>query len=213
MNAAVVLRVFTWVAIAVVVAEPIKSNAGSEIIPSDVAFIMSAEPANGIEPGDFVTLTLSATNLGPEPVTTVILLSSHFVEELDFVATTCEDFGSFVTDLGDGYYYTFTWYPARAVTGSTLAVGQTRTCTLTFAMTAHAPDVYPFRFYIPDYFQDINPANDSATVYLRRVPTAPPTPVTANGRIAALLLGGLLLFAGVVAVAATRGRYARSTHR
>jgi hypothetical protein len=49
-----------------------------------------------------------------------------------------------------------------------LAVGETRTCTFQLKFGSAAGSSYAFSFATSSNYPDINPANDSATVVLRR---------------------------------------------
>lgn len=167
----------------------------ADFIPSDLAVQFSAEPTNGIESGQTIHFTLSVTNNGPEPVESVTLMSSDFIDEfyLDTATADCQAFLTRITDGNGFYYYNQVWYPAFF---ATLEVGETRTCHFTLDFSHQAPAVLPFSFGLANYETDLNPANNVQTVYLRR--GSLPATLAATSPQALLLLGiGMLVCAGL----------------
>lgn len=174
----------------------------ADFIPTDLAVQFSAEPTDGIESGQTIHFTLSVSNNGPEPANSFILLSSDFVSEfiLDNATADCEAFLVQVTD-GETFHYNLSWYPAFF---ETLDVGETHTCNFTLALSQQAPSVLPFSFGLEQYDTDLNPANNTQTVLLRR--GTQPTILPTVSSIALVLLGiGMLVCAGLALRA--RGRW------
>ncbi|HET6545210.1 MAG TPA: hypothetical protein VFG55_00515 [Rhodanobacteraceae bacterium] len=166
-------------------------------VPADVSVDLVADPANNLAPGELVTFTLSVTNHGPETVNDVSLQSSTFIDEFDVNgegSTDCQNLDVAVADFAGGYDYRFLWY--LTLQGS-LAVGETRSCHIQLAM-GNLPAVFAFSFFVPDYYQDINPSNNSATVYLRRGPAPAFVPVPALSRWTQWLLATWLALTAVL---------------
>ncbi|HET6545212.1 MAG TPA: hypothetical protein VFG55_00525 [Rhodanobacteraceae bacterium] len=168
-------------------------------VPADLSVDLLAEPNANLEPGELVTFTLSVTNHGPETVNIVSLRSSTFIDEFDLNGEGSSDCQNLVVAVGDfsgGYDYTLSWYLTLQ---GPLAVGETRSCHIRLVM-GNLPAVFAFSFFVSPYFQDINPANDRATVYLRRGATPAATPIPTLSRAAASLLAALIaLMAGFFA--------------
>ena len=167
-------------------------NAAEIILPSDVSVTLTATPSVDLVPGQPITFTLSVTNLGPVPVHVLGIDSSAIYDQFD-LHTAQVDCTAIVLNVVDGettFYYYYQWYPAFF---SDLAVGETRACHLTLALTSQAPAVMPFSFGLPSFIADPNPSNDRVTVLLQQqvVPSIP-----------ALSPAMLLLLAGVLAATA-----------
>ena len=163
-------------------------------LPSDVSVSLVAEPTAGLEPGDTVTFTISVTNHGPEVVDRLTLSSSFFVDELDVFAgsiVACE--GPLLVAVADfigGYEYWIDWDPVSATDPAllTLDVGETRTCVFNMPLTSAAPDLYPFSFGLAGFLSDLDPSNNSVTVWLRRAPAGIPAPAPVPFSPAAFLI-------------------------
>jgi len=125
-------------------------------------------------------------------VTRLALGSSPIYDELDvFTASSsgCDgDLILAVADLEDTFYFLYTYF---AVADGPLAVGETRNCYLTLEFTPWAPSVFPVTFDMSSYV-DLDPSNNSATVFLRR-PVAIATPVPTLSPIWLGLLTCLLM--------------------
>jgi hypothetical protein len=166
--------------------------AGTVTLPSDVSVALTAEPNINLNSGQRITLAMSVTNHGPQPVDRLILGSSPIYDELDvFTASADCDYNIAlaVVDLEDTFYFVYDWVPASVE--SPLAVGETRYCYLYLDFTPWAPLVFPVTFGFPNWLFDLDPRNNSATVFLRRpvavvepVPTLSPT---CGGMFACLL--------------------------
>lgn len=119
-------------------------EAGPILIPSDLAVSFSAEPNAELHPGDVVAFTISITNNGPEPVDRFALGSSPIYDELDVLSATINCNSRLilaVTDLEDGFYYTYTW--AVLLPGDPpLQVGETRYCYFPFRIHGGAGGVH-----------------------------------------------------------------------
>lgn len=167
----------------------------ADFIPTDLAVQFSAEPTDGIESGQTIHFTVSVTNHGPEPVESVTLMSSNFVDEfyLDNATADCQAFLTRITDGNGFYYYNQIWYPAFF---STLEVGEARTCHFTLDFSHLAPPVFPFSFGLASYETDLNPANDTQAVVLRRG-RLPATLPTLSPQAQILLGLGMLACAGL----------------
>lgn len=179
--------------IALFVATPV--FAGFVNVPADVSVGLTVEPNSGLITGQPVTFTIAVTNHGPDPVNSLLLVSSDFVDEFDlsFGSTNCPDFGLIVTD-GKTFHYNFLVRPTHA---GTLAVGETRICQMTQVLSSQAPDVWSFAFEIPFFYIDLNPANNIASVTLRRATAAAPPAMLPTLSVPALLaLASLLLLMG-----------------
>lgn len=170
-------------------------------VPSDVAVTLTAEPSANLAPGESITFTLTVTNLGPMPVQRLQIISSNIYDDQIDVASAWTDcqvmYLAIVDEIDSSFFYYYSWYPTDA---SVLAVGETSTCHVRFALRARAPQVLPFSFGLPSYYVDINPNNDIGTVVLQRavqlIPTLSPAML--------LLLAGLL---GATAGVAYRCRW------
>jgi hypothetical protein len=86
-----------------------------------------------------------------------------------------------------------------------LEVGETRSCHLTLPLSPNAPAVWNFGFEIPNFFVDIDPTNNSASVTLRRA-LEPARPIPALSTAILALLACLIAIAGVIAVVRARER-------
>jgi hypothetical protein len=136
------------------------------VIPSDISVHLSAYPDSHIIPDQPVIFTLTVVNHGPEPVDLLAVISSDFYDQIDpyFGIVDCQGVVLSVSD-GKTFHFNYWWYTTDE---GVLAVGESRTCHITLAMTNQMPAVWPFSFAIPPFIEDINPANNSATVILRR---------------------------------------------
>ena len=195
-----------WLAASMLLAMPGVARAGDVVLPSDVAVMLSAAPDTDLMPGQPVDLTLTATNLGIEPVDTLILSSSLFVDEMHVISFNSDECYLVLTVL-DGetdFFYLVSWYLAvpDSADSPPLAPGESRSCHFQLSLTSQSPSVFPFSFGLSSLFSDPNPGNDRATVYLRRR-GAESTPIPAASSIGLLLLAGLLTLAA----------YAVSRHR
>jgi len=167
-------------------------------IPADIGVSLSASPSTNLVTGEQINITVSATNYGPSPAPTVVLLSSPFANEIGSFASDPEECFLFVTvvDAISTPYYFINWDVANAHTpgSSPLNPGETRTCHFQFALTQQAGPITTFDFHLATLFTDLNVANNIAAVQLRRVaPTPAPT---------LSLLSLLILVASLVACAA-----------
>jgi hypothetical protein len=136
-------------------------------IPSDISVQFLASPDTDLGTGQLIDFTLSATNLGPEAVQQEALFSSDvYLHELEFVkVVSCANLAG-VTGNGVGPpFFSLHWY---LTLDKPLGVGETRTCTFRFSLGSAAPARYEFRFATSGNYPDINPDNDSASVFLRR---------------------------------------------
>jgi hypothetical protein len=168
-----------------------------------------------LESGDTITFAIAVTNLGPEPIDAFVVSSSFFHDELDVFSLTVEEceggpFSAVVVDyIGGGWDYYLHWYPALPPS-PVLDVGETLTCRFGMALTETAPATYPFSFDLGGSFVDLNPANDTATVLLRRAASAAATtPIPALSPFALSLLAVLLVGMAQVAHRASAARSAR----
>lgn len=168
---------------------PVCARAGGIELPSDISISLSAEPSSNLQSGQTVTFTMSATNHGPEPIDRVSFRSSPIYDELDIAGGSviyCDgDVSVAVADTGDSFYYLIFWY-ATLPELAPIPAGETRTCQISMDYTEWAPPVFPFTFAMRS-FVDANPANDSATVYLRGAVAATPVPALSAGWLALLL--------------------------
>ncbi len=162
-------------------------------VPADISVSLTAVPNINLVPGEPIVFTLSATNLGPEPVDRLLLISSDFYDQFgpSSAPNDCPGLGIVAYD-GATFHYNFWWYPTDA---GILAIGETRVCNLTLTLTSQAPQTTPFSFGLAFFYQDINPDNNSATVYLRRAIA----PIPALSMATALLLMALLAFSATLA--------------
>ncbi len=162
-------------------------------VPADISIGLSADPSTGLVPGQPILFTLSATNHGPEPVDNLLLISVDFVDEIDpsYGSTDCQGLGVVVSD-GQTYHYNYWWRPTF---DGVLNDGATRTCHLEIALSSRAPPIWAFGFAVADFYFDINPANNSATVILQRaVDGAVPVPTLSSALL--ILLAALLTCIG-----------------
>jgi hypothetical protein len=138
------------------------------IVPSDIAVTLTATPTVNLMPDQRIAFTLTVTNLGPATVNDLIVQSSPIYGEFDLSTGTvdCQYMALEVADNPTDFYYRFVWYLAGF--SGDFPAGETRTCHISFLITAQAPAVTPFTFGLPYYYVDINPSNDSATVFLQR---------------------------------------------
>lgn len=168
------------------------ASAGFVNVPADISVQLNAEPSSGLTTGEPITFTISATNHGPSPVNNLLLISSDFVDEFDLSAGTsdCQDLGLVVAD-GESFYY---HYHLRPTYPDPMQVGETRTCHITLPLSAQAPDTWTFGFGVAFFYLDINPANNTSVVTLRRgLDPARAIPTLSPGVL--LLLAALLLAA------------------
>ncbi len=171
-------------------------SAGELSIPSDIAVALTASPDVDLVPGEPITFSVSTTNLGPEPVNLLLLISSDFYDQFgpSDVPNDCPGLVVVVSD-GETFHYNFWWYPTDA---GILAVGETRVCPITLTLTSQAPPTMQFSFGLPYFITDLNPANDSATVTLRRA-IAAAAPIPALSPATLLVLTALLAACGGIA--------------
>jgi hypothetical protein len=170
---------------------PALALAGFVNVPADISVHLSAEPSTGLVAGQPITFTISATNHGPNPVDNLLLVSSTFVNEFDLSGgvSDCPWLGLVVAD-GKSFYY---FYNLRPTYPNPMSVGETRTCRIILPVSSQAPASWMFAFGVASFYLDINPANNSASVTLRRALGATtPIPVPALSPIALILLVGLL---------------------
>jgi len=146
--------------------------AGHVVLPADISVHLDAQPNSNLSPGEPVVFTLTVVNHGPEVVNTFALISSDFYDQIDlnFGTNDCQGFGLTVAD-GETFHFNYWWYPTDQ--GGVLAVGESRTCHFTRALTPQMPVVWRFGFAIPAFIEDINPTNNVSTVTLRRGDIAP----------------------------------------
>lgn len=174
--------------------------AGSFVVPADVSVSLCADPNTALVTGQPVTFTISVTNRGPAPVETLLVSSSDFTTEFALGGATsdCQSLGLVVVDSEFSFYYYYNWIPTLE---GRIEVGETRTCHLTVPLSLDAPPVWDFGFSIPDFFVDLDPSNDTASVTLRRDALAETTPLPALSLQMIILLAGLIvLLGGIFAV-------------
>jgi hypothetical protein len=164
---------------------------------SDIGVTLTATPNTTLVTGEPISIVLTVTNYGPQPVSQVGVVSSYFVNEFSQFVTNPSECFLFVTvaDAIPTPFYYINWDVANVlgVPGSQpLQVGETRTCHFQFALTAEAPATVPFSFRLASYFTDINASNDSATVTLQKASAPPVVPVPALSPAMELVLVGLL---------------------
>ncbi len=173
------------------------AEAQSVIVPSDVAVTFTAIPSANLSTGAPLLLAVTATNLGPQPVDTLVLESSAFTNQFDFAhaSVACTGFVISVADGVTGPAQFMNWYVAAVPLGTApLAVGETRNCEIKLALSSSAPQAFSFSFGLAHEFIDVNPNNDSATVVLRQaIP-----PITTLSAKALVLLTGLLIAAAAL---------------
>jgi len=165
-------------------------------LDTDVAVTLSAAPTSNLVTGDLVTFTAAITNNGPASLGYVALLGPNIYGEFTFphgAWTDCEIIIS-TADTEAGPYWILEWYPNDVGTVS-MAVGETKTCHFTLAITSSFPATYAFPMFLPSYWSDIVAVNDRATVRLSR-------PVQSVPALTPLLLVALGLL--VCAVGVTR---------
>jgi hypothetical protein len=160
-------------------------------VPSDVSVTLTATPSTNLHPGETIQLSLSVKNNGPQPLSNIPILSSHFYDEFNSGDwwTDCQLF-TVVVDDGTPFSYYRAWYPTD---GSPMAVGETRTCHIRLSLSTDAPPVTTFSFRLPDFYSDPDVSNDRGTVYLVRAVDA--TPIPTIGPIGAAILMLLLVAA------------------
>jgi hypothetical protein len=172
-------------------------EAGPILIPSDLAVSFSAEPNAELHPGDVVAFTISITNNGPEPVDRFALGSSPIYDELDVLSATINCNSRLilaVTDLEDGFYYTYTW--AVLLPGDPpMQVGETRYCYFSLPYTPWAPPEFPLTFSSAPFI-DLDPSNNSATVTLLRAMQS--TATTAVPTLSSTTLAMLIALMGLL---------------
>jgi len=190
------------------------SVAGNDIfLPTDLEVHFSAQPNSGVEPGDMVEFQVTVLNNGPQSLTQAIaLISSEFFGEIDINVgsqdcTLVLAVGNDIDPVPSGTgtptaaakggepYFIYFWYPL--FDGGPIAVGESRTCTFVRPSTSLMPPVWSFDFgLLSSSIVDLNPANDTSTVVLRRG-TLPTTLPALSPQALVLLMGGLLLCAGL----------------
>ena len=149
------------------------ASAGQVELPTDISVHLTAQPDVGLIPGEPIVFTLTVVNIGPQPANDLSVISSDFYDQIDLGSGSadCQGVILSVTD-GEPFHFNYTWYPT--VFEGPLLVGESRTCRFTLALTSQAPPVWPFGFGLRTYlFEDINPANNTSTVILRRGDIAP----------------------------------------
>jgi hypothetical protein len=165
-------------------------------LTEDIAVAFTATPSEHLVPGQPIDFVLTVTNLGDEPVTPVVLRSSFFLHEIQFIAQQDCFLVVSIADGEDFFVYFFSWYVAGAVGGPPLEAGESRACQFQMALTSEAPAEYPFTFGLSDSHSDSNPENDQVTLILRRGDILP-TVLPVNVPVAMWLLGfGMVTVAG-----------------
>jgi Domain of unknown function DUF11 len=157
-------------------------------VPADIQITFTAKPTDHLVPGDSVQATLTMTNLGPKSVQQLIVESGHYVNEFYFTSFDCQHVGLIVEDFANGYDYLTVWYAVNAINAQTteLDVGQSLTCHMTLVLTHAAPLSYTVSFGLPNDYIDINRANDTSSITLRRA--IPAVPATNSWSLAVLVL-------------------------
>ena len=157
---------FLSIGVTTAVAQPVP-------LPSDVAVTLGASRTIGLNVGEPVVLTIAVTNLGPAPLSSVVLGSSRYTNEFEITQpVACPGLVQSVLDGEDSFFYYMDWFVAGIPSGSTLEVGQTNTCDLHIALTEAAPRAFHFTFGLTTYNTDPNPANDrDAVTFVRSLPT------------------------------------------
>jgi hypothetical protein len=177
-------------------------------IPSDVSVQFGAQPDSGIEPGELIEFNVTVTNNGPEVVGDISLISSEFYGEIDVNSGTqnctlvlavgngtdpVPSGADITTDASKGGepFFIYFWFPFYD--GGPLEVGESRTCTFSRPSTSLMPPVWSFSFGLQiSYFEDLNPANDTSTVTLRRGTLPTQLPMLTPAAVLALLAGIVL---------------------
>ncbi|HEY6942880.1 hypothetical protein [Dokdonella sp.] len=173
-----------------------ESMAGSVLLPADVAVTLTATPSSNLNAGQRITMVISVTNNGPDPVDRVVLLSSAIYNELDTTTASADCAGNLVlavVDLGSSFYYMYTWSAATAATP--IAPGESRGCTLNIDYTAMAPPIFPVTFGFPNWLSDQNPSNNTATATLLGAAASPAAPVPTLSAWGAALLATTIALA------------------
>jgi hypothetical protein len=185
----------SWTLLMLLVIAP--AYAGSFVVPADISVSLGAEPSMDLVSGQPINFTISATNHGPNAANTLLISSSEFTTEFDLsnAQSDCQGLVLAVADTEFGFFYYYDWYVSD---GGSLQIGETRSCHLSLLVSTSAPAVWSFGFELPEFFTDINPTNNSASVTLRRA-LAEPTPIPAVSPLGLLLLGGLFAFVGTFA--------------
>jgi hypothetical protein len=171
------------------------ASAGDFELPYDVGVTLTASPTDDLVPGQPVDMTLSVTNHGSGDLSTVLVTTSVYVDEMQFVSINADECFLFVVvgDLaGGGYDYRTEWWVALPDLAPPIAGGETRVCHFQIALTALAPAAYTFSFGLPDSFHDPDPSNDRPSVTLHRAAAAP-------AQVPALSAGMLWLLAALSA--------------
>ncbi len=183
------------------VAAPVHAQVPPTQIPSDISVTFTATPSTNLVPGQTVAFTVTATNLGPAPVSDLVLLSSLFVDQFDLShgSVNCPGFVGSVLDAQTGFFYYFNWYVAGRVGDvAELAVNQTIKCEFTLALSTSAPTSFQFSFGIPNFYTDINSINDTGIVTLQRASALPAAPIPLLSTSTLVLLTGLVAVTAAV---------------
>ena len=163
------------------------------LLPSDLSMTITAAPTSNLAPGDSIAFTMTVTNNGPSSLGFFVIDGPQISTQFYSPNGTWNDC-LIVTVTGDstnGPFFIIEWDPTGYVGENPMPVGETRTCHFTLTITPATPPVYAYKIFLPDYWTDLNPANNSATVVLQRaIPTIP-----ALSPAMLLLLAGLLITA------------------
>jgi hypothetical protein len=160
------------------------------VVPADIAVSLTASPKDRLSTGDLVAMTLVVANLGPDPVSDLVLVSSHFTDEIQLTSFDCDGFVSSVADTTTGFYYYFNWYVAGNVGAvSTLDVAQSLTCHFTVTLSKDAPQAFAFAFGLPSFYTDIDQSNDGSMILLVRAHESVPVDSLSTALLLTLVIG------------------------
>jgi hypothetical protein len=162
---------------------------------TDVAVTLGATPTRNLSTGDTITFTTTITNNGPVAVGYVAIIGPQIFSEFYNPTSAWNDCG-LMTTTGDsefGPFWVIEWFP-DGLGEAPLAVGETRTCHFTLAVAPAFPGTYSFTMMLPDYWSDIDPGNDQATVILSRAITTVPM----LDRWVFMMLGALVAIFGSI---------------
>jgi hypothetical protein len=166
------------------------ANAGN-MLRTDVAVGLIADPSIGLQSGQTVVFTISVTNLGPEPIQYFLLGSSLVHDELrPYYGSTPDCEGDSYATGNDifGPIIEYRWLPGNL---TPIAVGETRYCRLSLEFTSAAPASFAFSFGLWRDYTDPDPSNNRATVVLQRGPEPTSVPTLSSKWLS--LLAGLLI--------------------
>ena len=166
------MRTFSW-SIALILLLATRAW-GAVAYPSDVAVSLTATPTQSLMAEQPIALTLAVTNNGPAPLDFVFVASSEFHTDFRLMTADCRIVTGILEVDGPATYLAY-WVPTD---DGPMQVGETRTCHVQMALTPRAAPVVAWTWGLLETDTDPVPANDRATVFLRRaiesVPLASP---------------------------------------